>query len=128
VKSYRHANGFTLVEVIVVSVIIAALALVAVLLYQGYVNDARKNNIENLAASAAGYLNSAINLDATVPGPGIATPLSEAARWTFTSASGGSCVFVCPKGTQIDINAGTKTVAARYIGNAIVSTAYKYDN
>jgi prepilin-type N-terminal cleavage/methylation domain-containing protein len=125
---YGDNHGFTLVEVIVVSVIVAVLALGAVLLYIGYVNDARKNNIENVAASAAGFLNSAVNLDAAVPGAGIATPLTEAGKWELTTPAGGACVLRCPVGTQIDIDAGTKTVTARYVNHNVVSSPYKYDN
>lgn len=54
-------KGFTLVEVIVVAVIVAVLALVAIQLYQGYVKEARRNTAENLAASAASHIQSCMN-------------------------------------------------------------------
>jgi prepilin-type N-terminal cleavage/methylation domain-containing protein len=57
----RNNKGFTLVEVIVVAVIVAVLALVAIQLYQGYVREARRNTAENLAASAAGHLQAVYN-------------------------------------------------------------------
>ncbi len=60
-----NKKGFTLVEVIVVAVIVAVLALVGIQLYQGYVEDARLNTANNLGASAAGYLTTERNRGAT---------------------------------------------------------------
>jgi len=62
----KNNKGFTLVEVIVVAVIVAVLALVAIQLYTGYVNDARENTSENLAASAAGFLTTERNRGSTI--------------------------------------------------------------
>jgi prepilin-type N-terminal cleavage/methylation domain-containing protein len=64
-KLRKNQKGFTLVEVIVVAVIVAVLALVAIMLYQGYTQDARRNTAENLAAAAAGYLQAEVNRGAT---------------------------------------------------------------
>lgn len=50
-------RGFTLVEVIVVSVIVALLAATATLLYSGYVEQARKDTVVGLAKVAASSAN-----------------------------------------------------------------------
>lgn len=47
--------GFTLVEVIVVAVIVAAMAAVAVPMYLGYVDSSRQNAAANAAGSAASF-------------------------------------------------------------------------
>lgn len=47
--------GFTLVEVIVVAVIVAAMAAVAVPMYLGYVASSRKNAAANVAGSVASF-------------------------------------------------------------------------
>lgn len=64
-------KGFTLVEVIVVAVIVAVLALVAIQLYTGYVAESRQNTAENLAASAASYLQTERNRGNVYPNTGV---------------------------------------------------------
>jgi type IV pilus assembly protein PilE len=49
----KNEQGFTLVEVIVVAVIVAVLAAVAIPLYNGYIRDSRTNVCENNAATIA---------------------------------------------------------------------------
>ncbi|MBW8888362.1 MAG: prepilin-type N-terminal cleavage/methylation domain-containing protein [Fibrobacteres bacterium] len=48
-------KGFTLVEVIVVAIIVAALAAVAIPLYTSYVSSSRKNAAANSAGSIASF-------------------------------------------------------------------------
>lgn len=54
-------QGFTLVEVIVVAVIVAAMAAVAVPMYLNYVNNSRLNAATNAAGSAASFMGACIN-------------------------------------------------------------------
>ena len=53
----NNRNGFTLVEAVVTAVIIAILAIVAIPLYQGYVQDTRQSTVDNLAQTAAAAAN-----------------------------------------------------------------------
>ncbi len=92
-------KGFTLVEVIVVAVIVAVLALVAIQLYTGYVNSARKNTAENLAASAAGYLQSVYNST----GNDSLGDIDSGGSWSVTLSSGDSVTFVSPSNAIVDV-------------------------
>jgi len=56
-RYYDKKNGFTLVEVIVVAVIVLILSAVAIPLYNGYIRDARWNTVTNLAETAAADAN-----------------------------------------------------------------------
>lgn len=119
----RSSKGFTLVEVIVVAVIVAVLALVAIQLYRGYVTESRQNTAENLAASAASFIESAININPTLVGTfgnldgANAYPTNS---WVIdmpaaTAASGAAVqtVFTCPVNAVITVtgNSVTATIA-----------------
>jgi prepilin-type N-terminal cleavage/methylation domain-containing protein len=68
----KNEQGFTLVEVIVVAVIVAVLAAVAIPLYNGYIRDSRNNVCQNNAASIASTFTAALQQDAAfVPGNAI---------------------------------------------------------
>jgi prepilin-type N-terminal cleavage/methylation domain-containing protein len=49
----RYSGGFTLTEILVVSVIVAILSAVAIPVYNGYVKDQRIDAVKNLASAAA---------------------------------------------------------------------------
>lgn len=68
-KINKKQQGFTLVEVIVVAVIVAVLAAVAIPLYMGYIKDSRNNVCQNNAASIAATLQAKLsqNSSYTVP-------------------------------------------------------------
>lgn len=129
VKVYRHSmnsrKGFTLVEIIVISVIVAILALIAVQIYRGYIREARKNTAENIAASAASFLNSATNMDVDVS----EWPDLEAHdQWILTMPENNyKSFFKCPARVSIELNKEDKTVKA-IIKEDVESTEYKYDN
>jgi prepilin-type N-terminal cleavage/methylation domain-containing protein len=126
-KTRKNEKGFTLVEVIVVAVIVAVLALVGIQLYQGYAVEARRNTAENLAASAASYLQTFVN----ARGEGFVTaanfanlvgtdstnwkqPLNPSVAAGTTTDS--SCVaFTCPATGEVDRNEDG-TVVARVNG------------
>jgi type IV pilus assembly protein PilA len=55
----KNEQGFTLVEVIVVAVIVAVLAAVAIPLYNGYIRDSRTNVCQNTAGECAAALSAA---------------------------------------------------------------------
>lgn len=57
----KNQQGFTLVEVIVVAVIVAAMAAVAVPMYLAYVDNARTNSASNAAGAVASFLGSCRN-------------------------------------------------------------------
>lgn len=117
-KIKKNAKGFTLVEVIVVAVIVAVLALVAVQLYQGYVRESRKNTAENLAASAAGFLQAQVN-----------------SGWTASSgnaSNGGNlpsvvanAVFYVPANANVYWDASTGLVTAN-VSSVNTSGTYKF--
>lgn len=52
-----NRNGFTLVEVIVVSIIVAVLAAVAIPMYSGYIRSTKQAAVDQLAQTAAAAAN-----------------------------------------------------------------------
>ncbi len=62
-----NRNGFTLIEVVVVSLIVAILAAVAIPLYNGYVQDTRQGVVDNLAQTAAAAANAYWRKTGAVP-------------------------------------------------------------
>ena len=117
-KLRKNQKGFTLVEVIVVAVIVAVLALVAIMLYQGYTKDARKNTAENLAAAAAGYLQAELNKGSTMPTTGT---VSGGTNIGITQAAGNAATtFTVPRNASLSIvnSADTGTVRAQIGSNS----------
>ncbi|MBN1758175.1 MAG: prepilin-type N-terminal cleavage/methylation domain-containing protein [Chitinispirillaceae bacterium] len=100
-KTRKNNKGFTLVEVIVVAVIVAVLALVAIQLYQGYVRESRTNTAENLAASAAGFLQSAINIDESAWSAPSPATLNPSSTWELSTDQGNRMTFTCPRNATI---------------------------
>ena len=56
-RKTSNKKGFTLIEAIVVAVIVLVLAAVAIPIYNGFVNDARQDAVDNLAETAAAAAN-----------------------------------------------------------------------
>jgi len=65
VKPNKFQQGFTLVEVIVVAIIVAALAAVAIPLYLNYVNSSRVNAASNASGSIASFCGACKNAAGT---------------------------------------------------------------
>jgi prepilin-type N-terminal cleavage/methylation domain-containing protein len=125
-RGQRKQKGFTLVEVIVVAVIVAVLALVGIQLYQGYATEARRNTAENLAASAAAFLQTILNTrDSTYLATACPRTLTGPSAWTpiLDSLSGNSVTFKCPAKSSIVYN--DSTVTATVNGISSIGT-YKY--
>jgi prepilin-type N-terminal cleavage/methylation domain-containing protein len=123
----RNDKGFTLVEVIVVAVIVAVLALVGVQLYQGYVVESRKNTAENLAASAASFLQTVVNSRDVGTAEALGD-LTGPATWTVNlgTATGTNIVsFTCPANASITMNTTAGTVTAT-IGTTPSEGTYYY--
>ena len=126
-RIHKNSKGFTLVEVIVVAVIVAVLALVGIQLYQGYVTESRRNTAENLAASAAGFLQTIVNTySATAPDSSVwANELGPTQQWVIYFASGDSAVFRVPANATVTKGPGYDTVAAEVGGVPSIGT-YRY--
>lgn len=112
-----NEKGFTLVEVIVVSVIVAVLALAAVQIYIGYVNESRLQVLDNTAGTAATYLNAANNLGEL---EGLAPTLYGAGVWSTQNGA----TFQAPAGVTVTIDDGAGTVVASMDGYS--SDPYQY--
>jgi len=116
----RNRQGFTLVEVIVVAVIVAILSAVAVPLYLGYINSAKVSTASNNASSCATYLTSARNSGATAV-TGFAAAITAGSILTYTPDNGTAVTYQVPDSTSMattgSISAGG-TVTATYKGKS----------
>jgi type IV pilus assembly protein PilA len=117
-KPNKKQQGFTLVEVIVVAVIVAVLAAVAIPLYMGYIKDTRNNVCQNNAAAIATTIQAKLaqNISYSVPASGsnISIPNEDG-----TSNSS----IVLPSGYTF--TTGSNNVWVNGPGNSN-STAFKY--
>lgn len=118
-------EGFTLVEIIVVAVIVVVLALIGVQIYQGYVQESRQMVIENTAGSAATYLNTAVNLGIAITKESFESPLTDAGTWVTNTEGGNSSLFRAPAGVIVTINTSSKSVTASM--GEHTSDEYKYE-
>ena len=124
-KIRKNNKGFTLVEVIVVAVIVAVLALVAIQLYQGYVTESRQNTAENLGASAASFAQSAINSGIA---PASIVSLGAGGTWTFTLPNSQQNVtFTCPQNAIITVDGNNITASVGPTGSQRTSDAYPFN-
>ncbi len=130
-KTRKNTKGFTLVEVIVVAVIVAVLALVGIQLYQGYVVEARRNTAENLAASAASFLQTIVNArDTTFADTLSPTPTLDGDATTNTwrvnlSTTDPPIIFTCPAKAEVTKTSATGIVTAT-VGGVTSNGTYKY--
>jgi len=105
-KLLKNNKGFTLVEVIVVAVIVLVLAAVAIPLYNGYIQDSRRNTASNIAGTLASGFGACIQSDNCDD----ATLITAA---TVTAASDGNTLML--GGNQI-------TIPANYHATLVTAT------
>jgi prepilin-type N-terminal cleavage/methylation domain-containing protein len=122
----RSRQGFTLVEVIVVAVIVAILSAVAVPLYLGYINSAKVSTANANAGACATYLTSARNSGATAV-TNFGASMASGAILSYTPEGGEAVTFTIPDSTTIaatgDVAAGG-TLIATYKGKASKAVNY----
>jgi type IV pilus assembly protein PilA len=99
-NAIRGQKGFTLVEVIVVAIIVAALAAVAIPLYNSYVTTSRNNAAANAAGSVASFLGACKNQAGAYTGI------------TAATATAGPVTIVCKYGTASPQDSTTIAVPA----------------
>ncbi len=124
----KDEKGFTLVEVIVVAVIVAVLALVGIQLYQGYATEARRNTAENLAASAASFLQTIINYKDPAAADALGDLDGDEQNNTWQVDLGGGAppvVFTCPANAKVTINTKDGTVSTS-VGGVNSQGVYRY--
>jgi type IV pilus assembly protein PilA len=125
----KKQAGFTLVEVIVVAVIVAVLALVAIQLYQGYVTESRRNTAENLAASAASFLQTIVNSNSQAVAdalPNLTGGAAPANAWVVPLTAGGAqtATFTCPANAIVTKGGGPAVTAT--VGGVVSTGIYNY--
>ncbi len=110
-------NGFTLVEIIVVSVLVVTLAAAAVPLYIGYVNRSRSDASANTSATLASFCG------ACLQSGGMVTPTGTIAAGAQLNCSSGSSNVRTPSDMEITITlsgpGGVATVRHRSGGNSV---------
>lgn len=57
IKTSHSPSGFTLVEAIITGVVVAVVAMAAAVMYSGFVNETRRQTVDNLAETAAAAAN-----------------------------------------------------------------------
>lgn len=127
-------SGFTLVEVIVVAIIVAALAAVAVPMYANYVTSSRENAAANASGSVASFMGACINQTGVVEG----TDISATVETDGTKSASLACKIGTVTSSSMQLPAGIKfkissfsatgSVEAKHIDSKTGSPAqiYKY--
>ena len=125
----KQQGGFTLVEVIVVAVIVAAMAAVAVPMFVAYVENARTNSAANAAGSVASFLGACRNTGGTpsrlgpaavdsVPGPNVIS--------CRTPSSPDSTTISVPAGITIKKKTAATSIVAQHVDSETESNPYSY--
>jgi prepilin-type N-terminal cleavage/methylation domain-containing protein len=127
----QSQKGFTLVEVIVVAIIVAALAGVAIPMYTSYVKTSHTNASANAAGSVASFMGSCINQTGTVTGAGVTAGAFTAGTATIqldcTAAAGVVSSMQLPANIKFNISAlaATGSVKATHTAGGD-TTSYSY--
>lgn len=127
----KNQQGFTLVEVIVVAVIVAAMAAVAVPMYLGYVENSRANAASNAAGAVASFLGSCTNSggepdDLAVVSDAAEGPIKVTCVLDPVPAAGAPAINIPDKITVTRAAAGTAVTAFHADAPAAVSQPYSY--
>jgi prepilin-type N-terminal cleavage/methylation domain-containing protein len=127
----QSQRGFTLVEVIVVAIIVAALAAVAIPLYNGYVTSSRNNAAANASGSVASFMGACISQGGNATGIVENTPTAvPAAGLTLTCAGTPSTTpitITVPTGitlTVTDLNSSPGQARAQPPGGDVQTYSY----
>jgi prepilin-type N-terminal cleavage/methylation domain-containing protein len=110
VDTMKNQKGFTLVEAVVVAVIVGTLAIVATMLYRGYIDDTQQQTVNNLAQTAAASANAYFRKTGAHPdSANLNLFLPEAGRYTVTIHS-----TTTPPDVAITDTKSSKTGTATY--------------
>jgi prepilin-type N-terminal cleavage/methylation domain-containing protein len=131
-KNFEQAKaqrGFTLVEVIVVAIIVAALAGVAIPMYTSYVSTSRQNAAANAAGSIAAFMGACSNQNGTTTAPGFTlnSPTTVAPGASLScDATTPPTTMQLPVGFDLLIStaAGNHYVRARHSASPTADTAH----
>ena len=116
--SVGKQKGFTLVEVIVVSVIVAVLAAVAIPLYSAYITKTRQNAVDNTAASLAVFCGGAKNAGNSVAA--VAADTTEI--FDSNPVAGKRTKWTVPKGMKVKITVSPDNVTVTNVAHGETTT------
>ena len=115
ISENKGRQGFTLVEVIVVAVIVLILSAVAIPMYNGFIRDARISTAQNLAETAAAAANTHWRRTGNNPDNTVGTAACNITNIQPTGTSNPS------KATEVlNIHFDTEKHEVRCVGNEIV--------
>lgn len=101
----KNNFGFTLIEAVVVSVIVAILAAVAIPIYTGYIRDAQQTTVKNLAETAAAAANAYLRRTGTCPTKTNINLYYDSTKYTFNNPT---CNGTPPTGGTLTITQTNK--------------------
>lgn len=119
----KKQKGFTLVEVIVVAIIVAALAAVAIPLYNNYVTTSKNNMAANSAGAVASFVGACKGLGGVPGGAAVAGDATGPVTVSCLASPGGTVLNASTIGVPAGIHILIDTTAQKVKTNGTVSTA-----